>query len=71
MEIKNESEAQAVVEEWRALSVLAQVRNLKLAIEGLELSQIYYQQKGSERGYQRTEACLQILLARQAELAVD
>ncbi len=69
MEIKNELEAHAAIEEWRGLKPAVQLRNLRLALEGLELSQMYYQQKGSARGVERTAACLQIILARQAELS--
>lgn len=47
---------------------MAQLRNIKQAIESLELSQMYYEQKGNEKGLKRAEKCIEILKEREKEL---
>jgi len=68
MRISNEQKATEAVEEWKSFSPQAQVMRLRKAIEALELDEMYYDQKGSERGMLRCEACLAILNGRLAEL---
>ena len=68
MEIKNEDHARTMAEEWQALPEPARQRQLKTAIEKLELSVMYYEQKGNEKGAARSEKCLQILKADLASL---
>jgi len=50
MKVNNEEAARRLIEEQRALPAAAQLRNLRLAVENLELDQMYYEQKGNEQG---------------------
>ena len=68
MKVKNEEEARRLIEELRVNPTAAQARNLRLAMENLELDQMYYEQKGNDQGVQRCEVCLDILRCRLAEL---
>lgn len=68
MKIKNVEEARGLIEELFASPVAAQSRDLRLAVENLELDQMYYEQKGNDQGVQRCEVCLELLRHRQAEL---
>jgi hypothetical protein len=67
--IDTEEKACQAIEEWRDASPKAQATNLKVAIEALELNQMYYEQKGNENGASRMERCREILKKRKAELA--
>lgn len=69
MKVKNEEEAQSLIKELLASPAAAQTRNLRLAVESLELDQMYYEQKGNEQGVQRCEACLDLLRLRLAALS--
>ena len=68
MNINNETDAYAAIESWRTEPPKAQIRNLQTAIESLELSQMYYEQKGNENGIQRAGRCIEILRERKKEL---
>jgi len=68
MKVKNEEEARRLLVELQAAPVAAQTRELRLAMENLELDQMYYEQKGNEQGVQRCEVCLDLLRGRLAEL---
>jgi len=61
LEIKNEEHATKMLQEWQKLPLLAQKREIRLAIEKLELSIMYYEQKGNEKGVTRAQQCLNIL----------
>lgn len=61
MEIKNEEHAVTLLQEWQKLPLPAQKREIKLAIEQLELSSMYYEQKGNDNGVTRTNQCISIL----------
>ena len=61
MEIKNEEHATKMLQEWQELSLPAQKRERRNAIEKLELSSMYYEQKGNDKGATRTELCASIL----------
>ena len=61
MNIKNEKHAREMLEKWRKLPIPAQKREIKLAIEKLELGGMYYEQKGSDQGVVRCEKCVIIL----------
>ncbi len=61
MEIKNEEHAIKMLQEWQELPILAQKREIRIAIEKLELSSMYYEQKGNDRGVTRTQLCTSIL----------
>jgi hypothetical protein len=69
MNISTEEEARLAIALWQAEPAGAQLRNLKLVVESLELSQMYYEQKGNDKGAARTTACLTILNNRIRELA--
>ena len=68
MNIGNETEAHEAIELWRQEPLRAQLRNVQKGIESLELGQMYYDQKGNEQGSARLERCMEILVARKAEL---
>ncbi|MFZ5775215.1 MAG: hypothetical protein ACOY3Z_07010 [Thermodesulfobacteriota bacterium] len=68
MNINSEEEARAAVDQWRNAPLRAQQANLKLAMESLELSQMYYEQKGNDQAIARAAACIAILEARLQEL---
>lgn len=69
LKIKNEEETRRLIEELHGRPVAAQARDLRLAMENLELDQMYYEQKGNGQGVQRCEVCLNLLRHRLAELA--
>jgi len=68
MAIDNEQGAMAVIEAWRSEPLRAQRKYLKDAIDSLELSVMYYEQKGNEQGAARIARCLDLLYARQTEV---
>lgn len=61
MEIKNEEHAVEMLNEWRHLPGPARKSRIKLAIEKLELSSMYYEQKENDQGVIRCEKCILIL----------
>lgn len=71
MPIDNEQQAIAALETWRLEPPRAQLRYLQEAKESLEMSAMYYEQKGNETGAARVCRCLALLQARQAELAAS
>ncbi len=68
MKVSNEAEARVLIEKLLACPVVAQSRDLRLAVENLELDQMYYEQKGNDQGVQRCQHCLDLLRHRLAEL---
>lgn len=70
MHLKNEEETRKAIEKWRSFSPGGQAANLRKAIDATELDQMYYDQKGSERGVEKCETCLALLKARLAEISV-
>lgn len=48
---------------------MVQRKELQLAIESLELSQLYYEQKGNDKGIARADRCIALLRERLTELA--
>lgn len=66
--IDSEDIAQAAIESWRQESPVSQKRNLRLAIESLELSVMYYDQKDNFPGKIRAENCIVLLQKRLQEL---
>ncbi|MEN8142901.1 MAG: hypothetical protein ABFQ82_04820 [Thermodesulfobacteriota bacterium] len=69
MHLKNEEETRNAIEKWRSFSPAGQAVNLRKAIEATELDHMYYDQKGSERGVERCEACLALRKDRLAEIS--
>lgn len=70
MNINNEDQAKEAIALWRTDSPRVQSKNLRLALESLELSEMYYEQKGNEQGMTRAVACQAIIIARLAEIDV-
>jgi hypothetical protein len=71
MHINNEDQARETIALWRTDPARAQRKNLKLAQESLELSLMYYEQKGNEAGIMRVAACLTIIADRLAEIEAE
>lgn len=69
MEIDNEEDARTMIGEWRHLPTPARKRELRHAIERLELSCMYHEQKENARGVARCERCILILRDDLATLA--
>jgi len=61
MEVRNEEHAIKMLQEWQKLPLLAQKREIRLAIEKLELSSMYYEQKDNDKGAKRAQRCASIL----------
>jgi len=61
MEIKNEEHAREMVREWRKLPLPAQKREVRLAIQNLELSCMYYEQKQNDQGVRRCTKSITVL----------
>ena len=70
MHLKNEADTRKAIEEWQNFSAAVQAANLRKAIDIMELDQMYYDQKGSERGLERCDTCLKMLRERLAEISV-
>lgn len=68
MTIDNEQQALAAIEAWRAEPPRAQLRQLREAWESLEMSVMYYEQKGSEQGLARANRCLALIRTRHGEV---
>ncbi len=71
MNINNEDHANETIALWRTDPPKAQLKNLRLALESLELSQMYYEQKGNEQGMARAAACQTIITNRIAEIETE
>ena len=71
MNINNEDQAREAIALWQTDPPRAQLNNLKLALESLELSQMYYEQKGNEQGMARAASCQTIIGARIAEIEAE
>lgn len=68
MSFSTEEQTTAAIEAWRPDPPLAQRKEIQFAIESLELSQMYYEQKGNEQGIARAGRCIALLRARLVEL---
>jgi len=66
--IRDEKQLAELLEEMRPHSVAAQIGRLEKMRQGLELDEMYYEQKGHESGLARTTKCLALIDARLAEL---
>ena len=71
MNINNEDQAREAIALWQSDPAKAQLKNLRLALESLELSQMYYEQKGNEQGAARVVACQTIISGRIAEIEAE
>ena len=61
MEIRNEEHAREMIKQWQNLPVPARKKEISLAMEQLELSTMYYEQKGNENGAERSARCHSLL----------
>ena len=61
MEIKNEEHAKEMLEKWQQQHLPAQKREIRIALEKLELSSMYYEQKGNDKATERSQRCIGIL----------
>jgi hypothetical protein len=68
MPIDNEQQALAAIEAWRNEPLRAQRRYLQEAWDSLEMSAMYYEQKGNALGLARTARCLALIRIRQDEV---
>ncbi len=68
MPIDNEEQALAAIEAWRAEPLRAQLKLLQEAWESLEMSAMYYEQKGNALGQARAARCLALIQARHREV---
>ena len=68
MTIDNEEQARAAIDAWRAEPPAVQRRYLREACDSLEMSAMYYEQKGNELGLARSGRCLALIRARQGEV---
>jgi len=71
MNINNEDQAKEAIALWQTDPPKAQLKNLRFALESLELSQMYYEQKGNTQGMARADACMAIIAARIAEIDTE
>jgi len=71
MNIDNESKAGQAIEAWKNAPPEVQLRNLRLAIESLELGQMYYEQKNNEKGRNRMIRCIAMLTQRCVDLKTE
>ncbi len=68
MNINNEADVREAINTLKSEPPKAQIRSLQLAIESLELNQLYYEQKGNEKGIDRASRCIALLQERKKEL---
>ncbi len=66
--IRDEEQLQAFLEEINSCSAAAQISRLSRLRQGLELDEMYYEQKGSEAGLARIARCLFLIDSRLAQL---
>lgn len=71
MNINTEDQAREAIALWQTDSPRTQLKNLRLALESLELSQMYYEQKGNVQGMARADACMAFIATRIAEIDTD
>ena len=69
MPIDNEQQTVAALEAWRTEPSRAQLKYIAEARASLEMSAMYYDQKGNDLGAARVVRCLSLLQARQDELS--
>jgi hypothetical protein len=68
MEIRNEEHAREMLALWQELAVPARRKEIDLAIQQLELSSMYYEQKGNSQGVDRCEKSILLLKEHRAAL---
>jgi hypothetical protein len=68
MEIRNEEHAREMLAVWQQLAAPARRKEIRLAIQQLELGCMYYEQKGNSQGIARCEKCINLLSEQLATL---
>lgn len=69
--VRDEQQLKSLLEEIGGYSPAAQIGRLSQARQGLELDQMYYEQKDNESGLARIGRCLALIDARLAELQAE
>ena len=69
--IDNPEQAHDAIKTLRSEPPKAQIRFLKQSIQAVELNQMYFEQKGNEKGASRMEQCLALLRKRLNEIEVE
>lgn len=68
--IDSVEKAYSAIEAWHSDPPKAQIRQIKFAIQSMELNQMYFEQKGNEKGASRMEKCIEVLQVRLDEIAM-
>ena len=56
MKVSDETTAKEAIDLWRNKASKEQLKLIRLAIENLELNQMYYENKGNEKGIKRRKS---------------
>ena len=67
--INSVEKAYSAIEAWHSDPPKAQIRQIKFAIQSMELNQMCFEQKGNEKGALRMEKCIEVLQVRLHEIA--
>ena len=67
--INNEEQTLKAIELWKKEAFSFQTRNITKAIESLELSIMYYEQKENSQGICRSKSCISLLKKRLGEIS--
>jgi len=68
MKVPDETTAREAIDLWRSKDSKEQLKQIRLAIETLELNQMYYESKGNKKGIIRSEKAIEILIQRRTEI---
>jgi len=68
MKISDEIKAKEAIDMWRSKAPEEQLRHIRLAIETLELNQMYYENRSNEKGIKRSENAIKILIQRRKDI---
>jgi len=68
MNISDETTAEEAIAVWRSKAPKEQLKLIRLAIETLELNQMYYESKRNKKGIIRSENAIDILIQRRKEI---
>ncbi len=69
MNFSNEEQAKEAIEAWREDPPKAQLMKIGNAMESLDLNEMYYEQKGSDKALERVGKIRAILEKRREELS--
>ncbi len=68
MKISDETTAEEAIAVWRSKAPKEQLRQIRRAIETLELNQMHYENRGNNKGIIRSENAINILIQRRKEI---